>query len=120
LIENMVAPLTVYHNGSCSKSNGLLELLTEREVPFTARFYLDEPLTEEELKALLKKLDVPASAIVRRSEALIEAFTQEGEPDEESWVRILVANPSLIERPIVEAQTKAVVARPPERLFEIL
>ena len=94
--------------------------MTERGVPFNVRFYLQEPLTAEELRVLLKKLALPASAIVRRGEMLTSEFTRGGEPDEEAWIQILAANPSLIERPIVEAQTKAVVARPAEKILEIL
>ena len=116
----MATPLIIYHNAECSKSNGALEMLCERGIPFTARFYLQETLTEGELSALLKKLGLPASAIVRRNEALAQQFAADGEPDEELWIRILAANPSLIERPIVEGETRAVVARPAERALEVL
>lgn len=116
----MATPLTIYHNAECSKSNGALEILSERGIPFTARFYLHEPLTEDELHALLKKLALPASAIVRRAEALAQQFTADGEPDEEAWIQILAANPSLIERPIIEGADKAIIARPPERVLELL
>ena len=116
----MEVPLIIYHNARCSKSRGALEILTERSIPFTVRYYLEEPLGAKELKALLKKLDLSPSSIVRRGEALAKELTINGEPDEEAWIQILATNPSLIERPIVEAETKAVVARPPERVLEIL
>jgi len=116
----MAGPLIIYHNGECSKSKGALELLTERGTPFTVRYYLQEPLTVEELKALLKKLNLPASAIVRRGETLASEVTAKGEPDEEGWIRILAENPSLIERPIVESADIAIVARPPKRVLELL
>lgn len=116
----MAATLTIYHNAECSKSNGALEMLSERGVSFNTRFYLQEPFTVEELRTLLKKLALPASAIVRRNELLAPKFTADGEPDEEAWIQILAANPSLIERPIVESTDKAVVARPPERVLELL
>lgn len=116
----MAAPLTIYHNAECSKSNGALEILSERGIPFTARFYLQEPLSIDEMKALLHKLDLPASAIVRRGEPLAQELTASGEPDEETWIQILADNPSLLERPIVEAADRAVVARPPERVLKLL
>lgn len=116
----MDAPLTIYHNAECSKSTGALDILSERGAPFTTRFYLQEPLTVEELEALLKKLNLPASAIVRRAETPAQQFTADGEPDEEAWLQILAANPSLIERPIVEGAHKAIIARPPERVLELL
>ena len=116
----MAAPLTIYHNGSCSKSVGALELLAERGIPFATRFYLDEPLTAEELRALLKKLTLPPSAIVRRAEILACELTAEGEPDEEAWIQILAENPILIERPIIESADRALIARPPQRVLELL
>jgi arsenate reductase len=116
----MDAPLIVYHNAQCSKSRGALEILTERRVPFTVRYYVDEPLTATELEALLKKLSLPASAIVRRHEALVQELTAGREPNEEGWIQFLATHPFLIERPIVENTNKAIVARPPERVLELL
>jgi arsenate reductase len=112
--------IIIYHNGECSKSRGALELLQEQGIPHTVRWYLQEPLSEEELAALLRQLQMLPSALVRKNEPLyIERFAGEGYTESE-WLAILVENAVLIERPIVTCGDKAVIARPAERMFEII
>ena len=112
--------ITIYHNGICSKSKGTLELLQEKEIPLKVRWYLMEPFTKEELTALLAKLGMHANEIVRKNEQLYineyegKVFTGS------EWVDILIQNPELIERPIVEKGNVAIIARPPERVFELV
>lgn len=115
-----MSELIIYHNGECSKSNGALEMLLEQNIPHQVRWYLAEPLTKEELAALLKKLDMSAFEIVRKSEPLYKERFEGKEYSNDEWVTILADNPILIERPIVEKGGKAVVARPAEKLLFIL
>ena len=115
-----MADIIIYHNGICSKSKGALEILIEQNIPHEIRWYLADPLTKEELKALLKKLGMNASELVRRNE---ECYIQnyEGKTiSDTEWLNILANNPVLIERPIVEKGDKAIIARPPEKIFEII
>ena len=70
--------------------------------------------------ALLKKLNIPPSELVRTSEDLCLQYYAGKNITEEEWLKILAENPILIQRPIVEYGDKAVVARPAERMFEIL
>jgi len=112
--------VTIYHNGECSKSKGALEILQEQGVPHTVRWYLMEPLSEAELRALLLKLHLPASALVRKSEPLYKEQFEGKTLTEEQWLHILIENPELIERPIVEIAETALVARPPERIFDLI
>ena len=65
-----MAGITIYHNGECSKCRGALEIMQERGIPHDVRWYLAEPLSETELTALLKKLDMLPSQLVRKSEPL--------------------------------------------------
>ena len=112
--------VTIYHNGECSKSKGALEILQEQGVPLEIRYYLAEPPTIEELKDILQKLELNASDIVRKNEpAYLEKYEGKEKNDDE-WLRILTVNPELIERPIVVNGNKAIVARPPEKVLEIL
>jgi arsenate reductase (glutaredoxin) len=115
-----MADIIIYHNGRCSKSRGALEILQEKNIPHTVRWYLTDPLTEEELTALLKKLHIPASELVRKNEALYKEQFKNKDLSEKEWIAALAANPILIERPIVEKGNKAVVARPPEKVLELL
>src|SRR4051794_3385758 len=112
--------IIIYHNGECSKSRGALEILMEKGIPHQVRWYLADPLNKKELKALLKKLNIKASQLVRKSEELYKE-QYEGKPvTEEEWLTILEENPALIERPIVAKGDKAIIARPPERIFKLL
>lgn len=112
--------ITIYHNGRCSKSRGALEILQEEGIPHKVRWYLDEPLSEKEIRALLKKLRMPAEALVRKSENLFKESFAGKTLSEDEWIEVLTRHPLLIERPIVVNGRKAVVARPPERLREVL
>jgi arsenate reductase (glutaredoxin) len=115
-----MSEVIIYHNGECSKSKGALEILQELGVPHSIRYYLLEPLSRVELETLLKKLGIKAEQLVRKSEDLYKEKYQDKELSDSEWIDILVENPVLIERPIVEKDGKAVVARPPERLQEVL
>lgn len=112
--------LVIYHNGTCSKSRSALEILQEQNIPHEVRWYLSEPLTKKELSALLQKLTLQPSEIIRKNEPLYKEQFEGKELSEQEWLDILLENPILIERPIVEKGDKAVVARPPEKLFEII
>ncbi|MBS1644586.1 MAG: arsenate reductase (glutaredoxin) [Bacteroidetes bacterium] len=112
--------ITIYHNGRCSKSRGALEILQEKNIPHEIRWYLNDPLTAQELKALLKKLKMPASALVRQNEAYFKEHLKGKKLTEAALIKEMIAHPELIERPLVVNGDQAVVARPPERLHEIL
>ena len=119
-ISGFMPGIIIYHNGECSKSKGALEILQEKQIPHTVRWYLAEPLTREELSALLQKLGMQPSQLVRKSEALYKEQYEGKEISENDWLGILTDNPILIERPIAEKGDKAIVARPPERVLELV
>lgn len=114
-----MSAIAIYHNGECSKCRGALEILQELNIPHQVRWYLADPLGKTELEALLKKLDILPSQLVRRSEPLFMQQYEGKDISEDQWLDILTADPVLIQRPIVEKDGKAIIARPPElvRLF---
>lgn len=112
--------LKIYHNGECSKCRGALEILIEKGIAFEPRFYLAEPLNKEELKALLEKLDMQAKDIVRTGEPLYAERYEGKTLTEDEWLEAIVNNPILLQRPIIEKGNKAIIARPPERVFEMI
>jgi arsenate reductase len=117
----MIQPsVTIWHNPRCSKSRGALALLTEHGVDPDVVRYLDEAPTREQLVDVLRRLgtDDPRS-IIRTGEAQYRELGLAG-ADREALLDALVANPILIERPIVLVGDRAVVARPPERVLELL
>lgn len=109
----------MYHNGECSKCKELTEILSAKGLPVDYKFYLHEPLTLGELKDLLQKLQLPATALLRQSEPLFAHY--EGKQfTEDEWLQIIIDNPVLLQRPIVVLDDKAIIARPPEKVLEIL
>ncbi len=112
--------ITVYHNNRCGKSRGAICLLEEAGKQIEIIEYLKQAPSIEELKSILKKLKMKPHDIIRVGEPLyIEKFKGKELSDNE-WLQILHENPILIERPIVINGDKAVIARPPERVNEIL
>lgn len=111
--------LTIYHNPRCSKSREALELLESEHIPHQVRLYLTEPLNKPELRALLKKLRMKASAVVRRSEPYFKEALSDKTLTEAQWLAELAAHPALIERPIVESDQAALIARPVDKLREL-
>jgi arsenate reductase len=112
--------ITIYHNGECSKSRGALEILQEEGIPHEVRWYLVDPLSAEELKDLLNHLHLSADELVRKGEDYYKENLEGKTLSEEEWLEELVMHPELIERPIVVNGSKAVIARPPERIREVL
>jgi len=113
--------VTMYHNPRCSKSRQALKLLQEKGVEPTIVEYLKTPPDAKTLKTILKKLGMEPRALMRRKEAPYKDLKLD-DPSlgEDTLVDSMVANPVLIERPIVLANGKAALGRPPEKVLEIL
>jgi arsenate reductase len=84
------------------------------------RWYLAAPLSKDELITLLKKLGIPPSGLVRKSEPIYTEQYEGKNISEEEWLDILAANPILVQRPVVEKEDKAIIARPPEQVLSFL
>lgn len=110
----------IYHNRMCSKSRQTLELLQNAGQEVEVVEYLKDTPTAEELKQVLGKLHMKPEQLLRKGEKVYkEQFAGKDFTDAE-WIRILVENPSLIERPIVINGDKAAIGRPPENVLSIL
>ncbi len=115
-----MSKIIIYHNNRCGKSRGALEILQASGLEFEIRNYLQDPLNITELRALLKKLKLQPSQLVRKNEDLYKEQYKDKEITETEWLTILKKNPILIERPIVEKDKKAIIARPPEAVIPFL
>ncbi|MES2798878.1 MAG: arsenate reductase (glutaredoxin) [Bacteroidota bacterium] len=112
--------IQIFHNPSCSTSNKAMLLLKDFDVEIDTILYLKKTPTASKIKALLKKLNLPAEGIVRKKEPIfIENFAGKTYTEDE-WIEILVKNPKLIERPIVIKGRKAIIARPVENINELM
>lgn len=111
--------LKIYHNTRCGKSRCALELLQKSGHPFELVEYLKHPPSETELRELLTLLGKKPLALIRQKEPLFQENFKDQNLTDEAWVKIMVANPVLIERPIVVLDGKAWVARDDQSLKEI-
>jgi arsenate reductase len=112
--------VTIYHNNRCTKSRCALEFIGKKTKDFQVIEYLKTPPTDNELKSILKKLGMKARDLIRKKEPLfIEKFSGK-KYSEDQWIKTLVKNPILIERPIIVKGNKAVIGRPTENINQIL
>jgi len=95
-------------------------MLQEANVDLEIIEYLKNPLTESELKALLKKLHIPAIELVRKNEAVWKEQYKNKNLSENELIEAMVANPKLIERPIIVNGDTAVIGRPIEKISTII
>ena len=117
-----MSEVQIYHNPRCSKSRETLALLTRQGITPEVILYLETPPDVATLKTLLQQLGfTSARQLMRTKEAQYKAA---GLDDltltEAQLLAALVAEPKLIERPIVLANGKARLGRPPEQVKEIL
>lgn len=110
-----------WHNPRCSKSRQALQLLRERGIEPKIVLYLEDPPSERKLRQTLKKLGCGPDGLLRRKEKVFRelGLGKEGVSDSEK-IRAMVEHPILIERPVVIAGDRAVVARPPEKALEVV
>jgi len=111
----------IYHNSRCSKSRATLALLEDRGGDVEVINYLDTPPTAAELAVLLKQLGMTARELLRTGEAEYQSLGLDDPAlDEAALIAAMVTHPKLIERPIVVANGKAALGRPPEAVLAIL
>jgi arsenate reductase (glutaredoxin) len=111
--------LTLWHNPRCGKSRAALALLRERGIEPDIRLYLKTPPLEAEIVELLRRLRVPAIGLVRTKEPVF-ADLGLADADDTALVKAMAAHPILIERPILDDGTRAVIGRPPEDILALL
>ncbi|MCS6874218.1 MAG: hypothetical protein N2Z23_08525 [Pyrinomonadaceae bacterium] len=116
----MKEKITVYEKPTCTTCRKLAKWLEEKGIEHEKVNYYIEPLTEQKLRELLKKANLKAFDLLRKNEAAFKkkGFTEETPEDE--IIKAMLENPDLIQRPIVEIGDKAVLARPIEKIEEIL
>lgn len=110
----------IYHNNRCRKSREALQMLEEKKIKHEVVDYMNTPVTEEELEGLLEKLDMDAIDLIRNKEADWKDNFKGKELDEAEVILAMIEYPKLMERPIVVNGEDAVVARPAEKMDEIL
>lgn len=111
----------IYYNPRCSKSRAALDLLRNRGIEPEIIEYLNHPPDKQSLQRLLALLGMEPRELMRKQEtAYREAGLDDPSLDREQLIDAMVEHAILIERPIVVANGKAVIGRPPEKVLEIL
>jgi len=108
------------HNPRCSKSREALKILEENGINAEIVKYLETPPTKEEIKELLKMLDINARDLMRTKEDVYKELHLKDVTDEEKLIEAMAEHPKLIERPIVIKDGKAVIGRPPSKIVDFL
>lgn len=120
-VIRMSDTLSIYHNPRCSKSRQTLALIEEHGVSPEIVLYLETPPSEKELSELLQQLGKSAHEIVRVKEDVYKSLGLANKNlSEQQLIETMVANPKLIERPIVTNEKQAIVGRPPENVLALL
>lgn len=113
--------VTLYHNPRCSKSRQTLSLLQEKGIEPTVIEYLQTPPSEQEITKLLHMLELKPRELMRKKEEVYKTLELNNESlSEAELIKAMAENPILIERPIVVANNKAAIGRPPEAVLEIV
>ncbi len=113
--------LVIYHNPSCATSRKVLGFIREAGIEPVIVPYLKEPLTKAGLTDLLARLKLkPREILRRRGTPFDELGLGDASLSDAALIDAMVKHPILIERPIVATETRAVLCRPPERVYDLL
>ncbi len=112
--------MKLYHNPRCSKSRQGLAILQKTNQKIEIIEYLKKPISETELKDILKKLNIDPIDLVRKNEVIWKESYKGKDLSNEQIIQAMMKYPKLIERPIFINGNKAVIGRPPERIISIL
>lgn len=113
---------TLYHNPRCSKSRSALAMCQASDQYVNVRLYLNEPLTIEELNGILSRLKGPVSKIVRTKDTKFKLVdsTMLNLEEADSIAEFLSLHGHLMERPLLDDGTTAIIGRPVEHLDQLL
>lgn len=113
--------IKIYHNPRCRKSRAGLEYLLNIIPDARIIYYLkDEPFSFQTLSSLIEKLGIKPIELVRTQEVFFKTELKEKSFSHQQWIEILVKNPQLIRRPVVESEKKAVIGDPPDEIRKVL
>jgi leucyl/phenylalanyl-tRNA--protein transferase len=118
----LMEPVQIFHNPSCSKSRGALAILEERGLDAQVVRYLDAPPDRATLERILDSIADDPIALVRTGDAKFKAagLAKSDVQTRAQVIEVLLKHPEVMERPVVFVGDRAVIARPPEKLLDLL
>jgi arsenate reductase len=117
-----MSDITIFHNQSCSKSRGALQILEERGVSHDVVRYLDTPPDRATIERILDAITDEPQALVRTDDAKFKALgiAKADVVTRDQVIDVLVAHPEVMQRPVVFVGKRAVIARPSEKVLDLL
>jgi arsenate reductase len=113
--------ITIYQKPTCTTCRTVMKMLQASGVDFDAINYYIEPIPKGKLRDLLKKMGIKPRELLRSKEPVYKQLRlAERKLPDDQLIDLMVEHPDLIQRPIIEKGERAILARPPERLKEIL
>ncbi len=113
--------ISVYHNPRCKKSRAGLQYIIDKGLEHKIILYLkDEPFNEASLKEILLKLNLKPAELLRKQEDIYKKQIKGKNLNDQDLIGLMLKNPKLIQRPIIDNGTKAVIADPAEKAEEVL
>jgi arsenate reductase len=116
-----MSEILVYHNPACSKSRGALDILGERGADTDVVEYLKAPPDRATLERILDAIPDPPAELVRKDKRFdVLGLEADDYTDRETVITLLLEHPELMQRPVVFRGERAVIARPSEKVLELL
>ena len=115
----LVMDVIIYHNPRCSKSRLALEIIRNKKIEPRVIEYLKTGFSKEVIKNIINKLNLDIMTIIRPKDAK-KIGLELNSMSEKELIEAIIDQPSLIERPIIIKGKKAIIARPPEKVLEII
>ena len=116
-----MARIVVYQKPTCTRCRQTIARLREAGADFETVDYYEKPLSREKLRRLLSRLDVPVRDAVRWDEPVARKLELKARDlTDDELVNLMAKHPDLIQRPIVSAGDRAVLARPPEKVDALI
>ena len=112
--------LTVYEKPTCTTCRKVLKILVEKGIDFEKVNYYIDPFSKNKLKSLLKKMEMKPSELLRKNEKVYKDLDIKNKNyKEDEILNLMIKNPDLVQRPILELGEKAVLARPVENIYKL-
>ena len=112
--------MKIYHNPRCRKSREGIKYLESKKINFEVIDYIKNNLSSDQIKNILKKLQLKPIELVRKNEVIWKEKYKGKDFTDDQLIKILSNEPKLIERPIIVSEKLAVIGRPAENIDKLL
>ena len=119
-MESKFKKYTLLHNPRCRKSREGLEYLISKEIEFETIIYLKNRLNKKEIESLINKSGLYPMDLIRKQEKVWKELYKSKKLSKNQVIQLLFDHPTLLHRPFFITKTKAVLAKPPQNILEIL